>query len=410
MPPILKSTSSFVGEMYDIHDYHKRVESAKRRLRSLPYSELLLNFIDHLQALGLSKGRIAKYANHLCTLFKACPFDPRHASRKSVEGVIAWIESQPYKTSTKDDLRLVVRKIVQYAKCGSCAKKTPVPPEVAWFSVRSRDDKDSRVRPESLLTIDEVKAMMAAAENERDRAMISILFEAALRPSELLSMKVGSVSFNSQYCLITAVGKTGLKRIPLVASFKPLLEWLQKHPLKGDVNAPLWVTLGNNSKNGMVSYYYLRKLIKKLAEKAGVKKDVWPYLFRHTTLTNLAKVFTESRLEHFAGWVQGSRMARRYVHFSARDIEDAVLELHGIRKKSEADGVLRAVECPRCRERNSPDSVRCSFCGYILDARLAFETEEKRVERLEDILKRLERLEQMVYSFLGGKGEPLQQQ
>ncbi|MEM3828411.1 MAG: hypothetical protein QXP36_04235, partial [Conexivisphaerales archaeon] len=77
MPPILKSTSSFVGEMYDIHDYHKRVESAKRRLRSLPYSELLLNFIDHLQALGLSKGRIAKYANHLCTLFKACPFDPR---------------------------------------------------------------------------------------------------------------------------------------------------------------------------------------------------------------------------------------------------------------------------------------------------------------------------------------------
>jgi len=52
-------------------------------------------------------------------------------------------------------LRLVVRKIVQYAKCGSCAKKTPVPPEVSCFSVRNRDDKDSRARPESLLTENE---------------------------------------------------------------------------------------------------------------------------------------------------------------------------------------------------------------------------------------------------------------
>ncbi|MEM3602560.1 MAG: hypothetical protein QXN87_07800, partial [Candidatus Bathyarchaeia archaeon] len=77
-----------------------------------------MDFIDHLQALGLSKGRIAKYANHLCVLFKACPFDPHHATKRSIERVIAWIESQPYKTSTKDDLKLVVRKVVQYAKCG----------------------------------------------------------------------------------------------------------------------------------------------------------------------------------------------------------------------------------------------------------------------------------------------------
>jgi len=69
--------------------------------------------------------------------------------------------------------------------------------------------------------------------------MISVLFEGGLRPGELLSMTVGSVAFNSQYCLITVYGKTGVKRIPLVASFKPLLEWLQKHPLRGEINAPL---------------------------------------------------------------------------------------------------------------------------------------------------------------------------
>ena len=396
--------------MYDIHEYSKRVESARRRLRRLRHSQLLLDFIDHLHALGLSKGRIAKYANHLCVLFRACPFDPRRATRKTVERIVAWIERQPYRTSTKDDYKLSLRKIVQYAKFGSCARGTPVPPEVAWFSVRRRNAKDSRVKPESLLTVEEVRAMMAAAENERDRAMISVLFEGGLRPGELLSMTVGSVAFNSQYCLITVYGKTGVKRIPLVASFKPLLEWLQKHPLRGEINAPLWISLSNSSKNKRVSYHYLRKLIKKVAEKAGLRKDVWPYLFRHTTLTNMAKVLTEARLEQFAGWVHGSRMTARYVHFSARDLEDAMLELHGIKGKDENGGVLKATVCPRCGERNAPDALRCSFCGYILDAKLALEAEEKRVERLEEVLKRLERLEQMVYSFLGEKGGPPQRQ
>ncbi|MGB9684435.1 MAG: hypothetical protein ACPL1Z_05860, partial [Candidatus Bathyarchaeales archaeon] len=59
----------------------------------------------------------------------------------------------------------------------------------------------------------------------------------------------------------------------------------------------------------------------------------------------------------------------------------------------------------------SPESVRCSFCGYILDRKLAMEKVEERVERLEEILRRLERLEQAVYSFLDGKsGSPPKQQ
>lgn len=60
------------------------------------------------------------------------------------------------------------------------------------FSV-NRSEKDSRVRPDSLISLNDVKAMVNAAENERDKALISILFEAALRPGELLAMNVGSV-------------------------------------------------------------------------------------------------------------------------------------------------------------------------------------------------------------------------
>jgi integrase/ribosomal protein L40E len=391
--------------MTDTHGCAGRLEAARRRLSRLEHGELLLKFLDHLQALGLSPSRVLKYATQLCTLFKNVPFDPVSANRADVERAVAWINSQPYKSWTKHGLKLTVKKLLQYAKCGSCHRKAPVPPEASWIEVKA-DDKDSRVTPESLLTAEDVKAMIRQAENERDKALIAVLFEAALRPGELLTMRVGSVEFKDEYCLITVNGKTGLKRIPLVASHKPLLEWLQKHPRKEDLNAPLWAALSNNSKGKCVSYSYLRKLLKRLAKKANLGKDVWPYLLRHSSLTSLAKVFTESKLELYAGWVQGSKMARRYVHFSARDLEEAVLEIHGLKQTSRTSGVLKAEECPRCGAKNPPDALRCNCCGYIIDKELATKKEEEERRKDEEILARVAKLEQLVRSLLYGSPAP----
>jgi integrase len=391
--------------MTDIYEYGKRLESAKRRLESLDSGSFLLSFIDHLMALGLSCGRVTKYANHLCSLMRSCPFDPQKATRQDVERVLAWINNQPYKSTTKKDFKVVVRKLVQYAKYGSCARKTPIPPEAAWFSV-NEGGKDSRVKPESLLTPEDVKRMINAAENERDKALISVLFEAALRPGELLTMDVGSVVFKDDYCLISVNGKTGIKRIPIVASYRLLLDWLAKHPSRGDAGAPLWASMSNNSKAEGMSYHYLRKLVRGLALKVGIRKPVWPYLFRHSCLTSLAKILTEAKLELYAGWVHGSDMTRRYVHFSARDLEETVLEIHGMKRAERMEGVLRLSQCPRCGTRNSAEAIRCSFCGLILDGKLAEKIEEEERKKDEAIIARIERLEKLVRSLLNDHDAP----
>jgi len=44
--------------------------------------------------------------------------------------------------------------------------------------------EDSKVKPESLLTLEEVKAIVAEAENERDRTLLQMFFEGAFRPGE----------------------------------------------------------------------------------------------------------------------------------------------------------------------------------------------------------------------------------
>jgi len=295
-------------------------------------------------------------------------------------------------------IKLTLRKLIQYAKYSGCDKNTSLPPEASWFSM-AVNEKDSRVTPDNLLTPEDFEAIVRSTENARDYALVHVLFEATLRPGELLTMTVGSVRLKENYCLIVVHGKTGIKSIPLVVSFKPLLEWLEVHPFRNDPDAPLWSSLARNYKGKRLCYRHFRLIIKRLAKKSGIKKDVWPYLFRHSCLTALAKVFTEARLEQYAGWVHGSKMSRRYVHFSARDLEDAVLELHGL-KKSEVKGLPKLVECPRCGNKNSPGNVRCGFCGMILDKEIALKIEEKEREEDRKILDRLNNLEQIICSLL----------
>ena len=395
-----------------IHDYEQRLERSRRIINQLPNNKISLQFLDHLGALGLSIARVSKYAAHMPVLLRiAEEVNFKTITKTDVEKIVAAINAKQYKAWTKHDKKLTLRKIIQYAKNGSCAKGTPIPPEVSWISLTVKE-KNPRVTPENLLTTDEFTSIIKATDNKRDSAIVYVLFEAALRPGELLTMTISSVIFKDEYCLITANGKTGIKRIPLVTSSKPLLQWLEEHPYKTDPEAPLWCALDHNHQGERLSYTHFNLIIKRLAKTAGLKRNIWPYLYRHSSLTAMAKVFTESRLEQFAGWTYGSKMTRRYVHFSARDLEDAMLELHGLKTSSKAESLAKLVECPRCNSKNPFGDMRCGVCGLILDKKEALRFEETELQREVtfekrniELQSRLERLEGFISSLISSQGK-----
>ena len=199
--PPFKVSSHLSNGMTEIHNYSRRLERFRRNISRHKYGSVALRFLDHLGALGLSKGRITKYAEHLPPLLKILDVDPCVAAREDVERVVAWINGQPWKEWTKHDYKLALRKFIQYAKYGSCSRETPIPEEVSWISLKVKE-KDSRVKPEDLLSREEFEAIVKATDNPRDRALVYVLFEAALRPGELLGMTVSSVEFKDKYCLI----------------------------------------------------------------------------------------------------------------------------------------------------------------------------------------------------------------
>jgi site-specific recombinase XerD len=121
-----------------------------------------------------------------------------------------------------------------------------------------------------------------------------------------------------------------------------------------------------------------------LAKKAGVKKRVNPHSFRHARATHLAGMLTESQMKQYLGWTQGSKMAAVYVHLSGRDVDNKILEIHGLKKPEEEEKARQMGPkiCPACEKANEFEARICCRCGRALDIKTAIEEENASERRI----------------------------
>jgi ribosomal protein L40E len=122
-------------------------------------------------------------------------------------------------------------------------------------------------------------------------------------------------------------------------------------------------------------------LIRRIAERVGITKKVNPHIFRHSRATHLATHLTEAQMNEYFGWVQGSNMASTYVHLSGRDVDDALMRMHGMAPvEQDKKGTFSPIKCTRCNQLNPPTGKFCTQCGGILDIEAAMEIEERMKE------------------------------
>jgi ribosomal protein L37E len=229
--------------------------------------------------------------------------------------------------------------------------------------------------------------------------MVMCLYEGAFRSGELLNMTIGGVLFKDKVAVVTTMGKTCEKTVPLLLSYRLLLDWMDQHPFKDDLDAPLWWSFATQK---VIGYGYLRKVVKQAASATGIRKKVWNYLLRHTKLTDVAKKHPDQILKKFGNWKKGTEMMEVYVHLSESDLEEAVLKEHGLLPEADNKKVLTLKACPRCGE-HSTAAKRCVKCGYILDERLAMKVahrEQRMLEGLSRTVREHEHVQNKIFRML----------
>lgn len=243
--------------------------------------------------------------------------------------------------------------------------------------------------PDELLSPEEVKKMVQVADNFRDKAIVHTLNETASRKGEFLQLRIKHLDMaNKEYVMVTIpMGKTDSRKIPLIYSVPHLQNWINSHPNRNDPNSPLFVTQGAWLGRAL-GEDGLKQLLKRLGKRAGIKKKIYPHLFRHSRLTELAKELTEQELKKFAGWTPNSNMASIYVHLSGSDVSNKILANAGLIDKWKVEkgkSVLQSIRCPRCDKINPADYKHCS-CGFILDIKEVNKVLEEREKNAETIV------------------------
>ena len=169
------------------------------------------------------------------------------------------------------------------------------------------------------LTPEEAHQIIEAVENERDRLLLRILWEAGVRVSEAISIKLGDVGRDG----IRVVGKGGSDRMVylqdgLVSSilFLAQARAIGRHDY-----------LFQSRKGGHITKQRADQIIKEAARRAGLERSVHAHLFRHGYAINFLNC--SGRLDALQDQLghRDINTTRIYLRLSGEDVRREVAKI-----------------------------------------------------------------------------------
>lgn len=183
--------------------------------------------------------------------------------------------------------------------------------------------KKSRKLP-IVLSQDEVQKMFDACSNLKHRAILSLLYSAGLRVSEIVNLKIAHI--DSSRMVINVVQAKGKKdrQVPLNHSVLDLLrkyfkEYHPKEYLFNGRNFPQYTARS------------VGDVVKHLAVAAGIKKRVYTHLIRHCTFTHMVESGTDINLIQRIAGHSNVKTTSIYCHISDSLISKIKSPIDGIR-------------------------------------------------------------------------------
>lgn len=183
-----------------------------------------------------------------------------------------------------------------------------------------------------VLTVQEIDDIISAVdmdkpEGQRNRAILEMLYSCGLRVSELCGLKLSDLYFEEGFIKVT--GKGGKQRLVPVSprAVKEVNYWLmdRKH----------WRVKAGNEDNVFlarwgkgISRIMVFHLIKELAEKAGIAKNISPHTFRHSFATHLLEGGANLRAIQCMLGHESIATTEIYTHIDRQMLRSEIIEHH----------------------------------------------------------------------------------
>ncbi|MGI0087834.1 MAG: tyrosine-type recombinase/integrase [Nitrosotalea sp.] len=370
----------------DLHNSPRRFEKEKENISIFKNGKMGIAFLEAMVTYGISVSRVSTLAWNVKTILAWKDDKPASQwTRKDVEYIINQMQKKDWSSETRDRFAFTIKRFVAYAKTRKVIDLNngdEYPELVAWIhpaKYRRKTDDNTLENRKGFSEEEVMKIIQTISEITTDGELVSTLiltlYEGGFRTHEGVLLKQKQLTFNhkeGEVIVTVKSGKSPSRIIPLLLSYRPLLDLVSKSPYKDDPDS--YVFYSKRSKSGYVSYGHLREFIGKACQKAGIRKRSL-YKLRHSRGTNLllsgVDVKTVSKLLGHSS----IETTETYLSVINSDVRTAIRRERGLEPEEKREEKMKIMKCPRCGRIESPLATRCQQCSAFLSQAVALKYE-----------------------------------
>jgi integrase/recombinase XerD len=183
------------------------------------------------------------------------------------------------------------------------------------------------------LSLGEIDALIAAVnlaspEGERNRAILETLYGCGLRVSELVSLRISDLFFDEGFIKIT--GKGNKQRFVPIGNLTRKFIEIYKDSVRPHcpVQKGFEDTLFLNRRGNQLTRAMIFTIIKGLAEKIGLNKNISPHTLRHSFATHLLENGADLRSIQLMLGHESITTTEIYVHLDRKHLTQIMNTFH----------------------------------------------------------------------------------
>ena len=197
--------------------------------------------------------------------------------------------------------------------------------------------KIGRKLPDTL-SVDEINQLIQTIDRstnlgERNITIIEVLYGCGLRVSELINLKISEIYWEEGF--IRVIGKGSKQRLVPLGSVavKHLKIYLKEIRIKLKINPSAQDIVFLNRRGNKLTRVMIFTIIKQLAEKANIKKNISPHTLRHSFATHLVEGGADLRAVQEMLGHESITTTEIYTDLDRSYLRQAILDHHPLEKK-----------------------------------------------------------------------------
>jgi integrase/recombinase XerD len=294
----------------------------------LTWKQSFRNFETYLRLeKSLSANSIEAYMNDVCKLEKyfeetSSDISPADVTYPQLRDFLIWYGANNKNTRTQSRVLSGIRAFFRYLLIEGEIDENP--------SSLLESPKIGLKLPE-VLSISEIDRIIAEIdlskpEGHRNKAIIETLYGCGLRVSELVNLRLTDIHYAEEYVVVTGKGNKqrlvpisnkALKEIDIYKQDRNLL------PVIKDQNIMFLNRRGSGLTRAMIF-----TIIKDLAAKAGIRKNISPHTFRHSFATHMIEAGADLRAVQEMLGHESILTTEIYTHIDRSYLRDTLIMFH----------------------------------------------------------------------------------